>query len=74
MARYRPDYTMQKAKEQVDKIKNSTDPDDILLKYYFQKRDEQIKKLQEENKEYKQFFNTLYKFLPKKYVAPPVFG
>lgn len=61
MAIYRPDYKLREAKELIESLDDSKENE--LIKYYINKKKEQIKAQNEQLKEYSEWFNKLDGFL-----------
>lgn len=64
MAIYRPDYKMREASKIVSELGDSEK--DEHIKYYIQKKQEQINKQDDELAEYRKFFKQMDRFLPNK--------
>jgi len=64
MARYRPDFKLQEAKEVIDNLDDSEDNE--LIKYYIKKQEERIEKKDDKLREYRDWFDKLDRFLPNK--------
>jgi hypothetical protein len=65
MALYKPDYRLQEAKDVIDNL-NLSVKENELIHYYIQKKEERIKRLEAEVKEYNEWFKQLDRFLPNK--------
>lgn len=64
MALFKPDYQMKEAQEYIDSL--GDDPNNILIKYYIDKKQADIDELRKRLKEYRDWFNKLDRFLPNK--------
>jgi thiamine kinase-like enzyme len=65
MALYKPDYRLREAKEIIDSFDTSIKEYE-LIDYYIKKKEERIKHLEAEVKEYNEWFKQLDRFLPNK--------
>lgn len=69
MALYTRDNTMFEAKKCIDSL--SDNAQNILIKYYIDKKQDETDELKKQLEEYREWFKTLDKFLPNKNI---VFG
>ena len=67
MALFQPDYTMIEAQKLIDKLDD--DPNNILITYYIEKKQQRIDELEKQIDEYRDWFNKLDRFLPNKNIT-----